>query len=202
MHEHLKSVLASLKARIHELRVEHNRHLPAPILSGGEKVARSPRLNKAQRQKVRAPAAELRVLVPLYTALVGMSQQPLNHKSSGVRTYVKRFEGLRTQLQLEAASHRHPLEIFSRQLTLLDAGGDVEPASWKAVGLEELQRAAQEWVDGCTKERTRRQLAAEGARKDFLASLSSEQVALLAGALAAAKAKGTHAVTFFESDLR
>lgn len=200
--QELKSVVAALKAHVNRLVVEYNRHLPINTFSALDK-RKQPRSSYASRQHMRQPAQQLRHLVPLLTALVGLSQQPLKITSSGARAYLKRFERLRSYVR-DIVMYGNPGAIrrwFPEDVQVLLADAEVDPSKWRVVTVDELAvieaEALRVFRDGVT---TRRR-AATGARNEFLRSLAPEQVQLLVAALEAAKESGVHAVTFDERDL-
>lgn len=198
MSEQLKTDLANLRQFIRQLRADYNQ----ARFQGG---AKSWRLDRTRRDRVRDTQARLSYLVPLYRALVAAIQQPSGGK--GAKLYAKKLDALRGLLR-ESANYTlvgmKDSTYFGGDVLLLQLPVPADchtPTCWKSLSIGELRLAVLEQLTVDHQARLERARVAEAARRVFLGCLSEGQRTLLQAALIAAKAKGTHAITIDDRDL-
>ena len=201
MSETMKYVLASLRSQVNQLRDEYCKAL----FDHNYRLRRS---DTAAHTNLVCAQRKLGFLVPLLRALNATAQQTVTGGDAGRRLYQKKYDALCYLIRdvlsygyMDKGGRRdvHFGGIESLEVLVPSAG--VKPSEWEAVRIDAL---IQRCIDGLAAERRealKRQVAAEEARKVFLASLTEDQRTLLTLALEAAKAKGTHAVSFDKRDL-
>lgn len=201
MSETMKRVLAALRSQVNQLRDEYCKAL----FDHSYRLRRS---DTAAHTNLVCAQRKLGFLVPLLRALNATAQQTVTGGDAGRRLYQKKYDALcyliRDVLTFGymgpgGSRDMHFKGIESLEVLVPAAG--VSPAEWEVVSIDTLIKRC---VDGLAAERRealKRAVAAEEARKVFLASLTDEQRTLLSMALEAAKAKGTHAVLIDGRDL-
>lgn len=191
----MKSVLANLRTFVLTLQARNRADALASSTNPRDQVQAI--LDRIERAKVRLP-----YLVPLYRDMHAAVQQAGTGCTTGATRYAKRFEALRKLIRDKEPWYGPRYfgdEIESLQVLVPVEGVPVD--AWAAASIAEVIADVKRQVAADIEVQRMLGRAAEQARVAFLASLSFEQRALLQSALAAAKARGVHAVTFNDRDL-
>lgn len=210
MSETMKHVLAALRSQVNQLRDEYCEAL-------FYRKYGLHRSSSAAHTTLVCAQRKLGFLVPLLRALNATAQQTVTGGDAGRRLYHKKYDALCYRIRdvltygylVQGGQHGYRVQggqhdmhfggIEALEVMVPEVG--VAPAEWEVVRIDAL---IQRCIDGLAAERRealKRQMAAEDARKAFLASLTADQRTLLTVALDAAKAKGTRAVSFDQRDL-
>lgn len=196
MTEQWKNALTQLRQRIRALRGDYH---------AGLKDRRARKFDPAVRDPFDSADAQLRYLVPLYRAFLAVSQlqtpvmQGLPPRSASL--YMTKFSSLRLVLN-EVAAYQSQESIVrllgggTGELLILNPDRD-----WELHTVSEIYEAVKTARANRQAFDRQQRSKAEAARLAFLQSLTHEQTDLLKEAFDAAKAIGTHAVSFHERDV-
>ncbi|KVP17023.1 hypothetical protein [Burkholderia ubonensis] len=197
----LKQAAAALRIWIDENRSTHRRALKDYRENGRYRAHMA-------HETMLMSRARLEYLVPMYRALLAASQQSqtVPGGEKGAQAYLRRFLAFQqTMLKAVLYPHSGKLEqLFGDGLLtypLLVPDERVAPYAWQFRTINDLLEEVRAEQEAARQAQLKRARKAEDARKGFLASLTPYQVLCLKAALAAAKEKGTHAITIDERDL-
>lgn len=197
MNELMHTTLTNLRAFVVALRASYKQDITG-------RTVRDISRDVTMEQRVQKSQARLSYLVPLYDAMHAAVQQAGTGCVGGVQKYTKRFDMLGKQIRKVMPYYRDSDKYFEGDvldLQLLVPVEGVPVENWTAVRISALVAQVLQEVEDERLAKLDRSRVAAAARKAFVGSLNPEQRVLLAQALDAAKAAGSHAITVDARDL-
>ncbi len=198
MTESMKAILVVLRQQVNRITAEYNK-------AHFDHAYRASRRDTAAKGQMRVTQTRLAYLVPLLRALHAAAQQSVTGGDAGQQLYRRKFHMLRQRMREVLCGYGGGRELYFgggiADLEVLIPQPELQMAAWPARRIGDLLEDVTAELSAERRERLAVQQKAEDARKAFIKGLTAEQRRLLADALAAAKLKGHHAVSFDQRDL-
>ncbi len=198
MTETMKAILVVLRQQVNSFTAEYNK-------AHFDHAYRASRRDTSAKDRMKVAQTRLAYLVPLLRALHSVAQQSVTGGDAGQLLYRRKFHMLRQRMREVLSGYGGGRELYFgdgiADLEVLVPQPEQGVATWPARRIGDLLDDVAAELSTERRERLAVQQKAEDARKAFIKGLTAEQRRLLADALAAAKLKGHHAVSFDHRDL-